>query len=155
MDIQTVKLDRSNGKVEVRFTRPNGSSVESVVFQCGDEPSDAFKNAVKALDGDFSYIMEQKKGTTAEVSGVHFGSKGGRDTFQLLGGLRVESGFSSLNTPVLYEPGADLFEGANLTEAQVKRVRKVAAEAKKYVEGKRTEREPDGAEAEKEEAAAS
>lgn len=139
MEVQTVKWHREKGTVEVVFTRPNGKDEEDVTLASGDVPTKAFVKAFKALDGDFRYIMEQKEDVEAEVHGIHFKSKGGRDTFQLLGGLRVEAGYSSLNTPVLYEPGADLFEGACLTEAQAKRFRAVATHAKKYVEGSRTQ----------------
>lgn len=153
VDIRTVKVPRDGSKVEISFLRPNGNAVEEVKFPCTDEPSEAFRQAMHDLDGDFRYLMGLTKKNQAEVHGIHFREKGGRRTFQLLGGLRVDAGYSSLNTPVLYEPGSDLFEDANITDAQFQRFVKVAAEAKKYVEGKRTERLADEPEAEEAEAA--
>lgn len=138
MDIQTVKYNREKGTVEVSFTRPNGTDHEAVAFASGDIPSKAFVKAFKALDGDFRYLMHQPEDNDVEVHGIHFKERGGRESFQLLGGLRVEAGYSSLNTPQLYAPGTDLFEDACVTEAQAKRFRAVARHAKKYVDGSRT-----------------
>jgi len=138
VQIRTVKYSREKGTVEVLFTRPNGKDQETVQLQSSDLPGKAFVKAFKALDGDFRYVMHQPEDNDVEVSGIHFKESGGRDTFQLLGGIRVEAGFSSLNSPKLYEPGGDLFEGACLTDAQAKRFLAVARHAKKYVEGSRT-----------------
>lgn len=150
MEIHTVKYNRQKGTVEVLFSRPNGTDMEAVAFPSSDIPQKAFVKAFKALDGDFRYIMHQPEDNDVEVSGIHFKKKGSGDSFQLLGGIRVEAGFSSLNTPALYEPGTDLFEEACVTEAQVKRFRAVARHAKKYVEGSRTARATEEAEEEAE-----
>lgn len=149
MEIRTVKYDRQKNTVEVAFTRQNGSDEEAAKLASGDIPTKAFVKAFQALDGDFRYIMHLSEDNEAEVHGIHFKEKGGRLTYQLLGGLRVEAGYSSLNTPVLYDPASELFEDACLTEAQAKRFLAVARHAIKYVEGSRTtpaEAEPEEAE---------
>lgn len=138
MDIRTVKYDRKKNTVEVAFTRPNGSDKEDVSFASDDVPTKGFVKAFKQLDGDFRYLMMQPEDNDVEVHGIHFRDKGGRRTFQLLGGIRVDAGYSSLNTPTLYEPGTDLFEDACLTEAQAKRFDSVARHAAKYVQGSRS-----------------
>lgn len=152
MEIRTVKYNREKGTVEVKFLRPNGQDREEVTFPSTDVPSKGFQKAFKALDGDFRYIMHQKEDNDVEVHGIHFRTKDGVDTFQLLGGIRVDAGYSSLNTPTLYEPGGDLFADACVTEAQAKRFRSVANHAKKYVEGTRTTPAPDPEEEPEEEA---
>lgn len=155
VEIKTVKLDRDKRLIEIAFTRPNGSALESVSFPCKDTPRKQFVEAMKELDADFKQIMSQPGDNECRVLGVHFGSKGGRDHFQLLGGLTVEAGFSSLNTPLLWEPTPELIQsGAALAVDQVKRLRKLEAEAVKYVEGQRTE-EPEEQEEGEEEATVS
>lgn len=136
--VQTVKYSTSKGVVEVTFLRQNGEDLEKVVFASSDVPRKQFITAWKALVGDFRYIMHQSEDNDLEVLGIHFKNAGGRATYQLLGGIRVEAGFSSLNSPTMYEPDGDLFEDACLTEEQEKRFTKVAAQAVKYVKGART-----------------
>lgn len=137
MDITTVKLDRDSNKVEISFRQPNGQATEETTFKCKDQPMKSFADAMEKLDVDFSEIMQQPGDNDVRVIGVHFGEKGGRETFQMLGGIQVDAGFSSLNTPQLYAPADGQASPATLSDEQHKRLKKLRIEAKKYYDGNR------------------
>lgn len=146
MDINSVKIDVGAKTVTIGLTRQNqieGSSTPEKVpaFVCPDAPAKTFRTALTNLKGDFIFLMDEvidpEQRDKVTVHGVNFVTKGGREQFQILGGINPEMGYCSLNTPFLWAPGDGKSGPRTLTEEQVKRLRKVRVEAAKYVDGNR------------------
>lgn len=145
MKVTSAKILADAKKVKIAFTRENGRDAEIVPnFSSADVPAKSFIKAMRDLHGDFCFIMELPKKLHDKVSvhGVSFGKKGGQDTYTILGGLKVDAGYSSLNTPTMIAPSEDSTGvAATLTGEQVGRLEAFRAEAVQYVEGQRSQTE--------------
>ncbi len=144
MEIHSVKIDSAK-RVTLAFSRPNKETLEKIpTFSPKDEPTAPFVKAVRGLQGDLCYLTELPKEMEDRITvlGANFGEKGGRLTCQFVFTLSSPAGSSTISSPVFYAPAEGKDMGpATMTNEQVKRLNKVATEAKKYADGNRTQLE--------------
>jgi len=141
--MEVVKIKSKDGVTSVDFRRPNGRDDEVVSFSSKDEPRKEFGKALAGLTNDLLALCEldkanARKGT--EVISVSIGTKKDVRNFVISGRRQVEAGTFSLSSPLVHEREEET--GANtIPTTTLKKIEKLIAEAVRFVNGERTQRD--------------
>lgn len=137
-----IKYDGSKVRLEYELTRPRGGDPDEFVYVCSDRPLPSFPEALQALDVDVCHICEFPSSEAAKlaVRGVSIGYEDDVPGLCITALRSVMTANSPLilNTPYLPErPRTSDPSGYRLPHETVRRLKKVIAEANRYLDGER------------------
>ena len=140
MEIQ--KVGFKDGKTEVLFRRPNKQDHEATAFASKDEPKPELPKAFASLTNDFLAMCELpgecRAGT--EVISVAIGAKGDIPHYVLSARRTTEAGTYSISTPLFWDYAEDTGAKNHIATTTLKKIDKLVAAAKRFVEGDRTQK---------------